>query len=56
MHHVGISTAFLYGDIDEEIYIEPPDGFKGNLKSNQSLKLNRALFRLKQAPRCWNKK
>ncbi|CAF0991516.1 unnamed protein product [Brachionus calyciflorus] len=40
MHYVDISTAFLYGDIDEEIYIEE---FKGNLKNNQVLKLNRAL-------------
>ncbi|CAF0996295.1 unnamed protein product [Brachionus calyciflorus] len=56
MHHVDISTAFLYGDIDEEIYIDPPEGFTGNLKSNQVLKLNRALYGLKQAPRCWNKK
>ncbi|CAF0876069.1 unnamed protein product [Brachionus calyciflorus] len=56
MHHVDISTAFLNGEIEEEIYIEPSEGMKENFPANQFPRLNRALYGLKQAPRCWNKK
>ena len=56
VHHVDISTAFLNGDLEEEVYIDPPDGYDSNLKENQVLKLNKALYGLKQAPRAWNKK
>ncbi|CAF1061083.1 unnamed protein product, partial [Brachionus calyciflorus] len=37
LHNVDISTAFLYGEIEEEIYIEPPDGMEENLGANQVL-------------------
>ena len=49
-----VSTAFLYGELDEEIYIDPPEGFEGKVNKNQVLKLNKALYGLKQAPRKWN--
>ena len=55
MHHIDISTAFLYGEIDEEVYIEPPEGIKDTLEENVVLKLNKALYGLKQASRSWNK-
>lgn len=45
-------TAFLQGDIDEEIYIEQPEGFRDN--TNRVCKLNKALYGLKQAGRQWN--
>lgn len=49
-----VKTAFLNGDLEEEIYVEIPDGVLVD-KSNV-LKLNRSLYGLKQASRCWNKK
>lgn len=49
-----VKTAFLYGDIDEVVYIQAPQGIK--LKPNQALRLNKGLYGLKQAPRLWNNK
>ena len=47
-----VKTAFLYGELDEEIYMAQPDGFEGD----KVCKLTKSLYGLKQAPRCWNKK
>lgn len=49
-----VSTAFLYGYLDEEIYIRQPEGFSDN--TNRVCKLEKSLYGLKQAPRCWNKR
>ena len=48
-----VSTAFLYGDLEETIYMEQPEGFKDG--SAKVCKLKRSLYGLKQSPRCWNK-
>jgi hypothetical protein len=56
VHHADISTAFLNGDLEEEVYIDVPEGFDEKLKSNQVLRLLKALYGLKQAPRAWSKK
>lgn len=50
-----IQTAFLYSDLDEEIYMYPPEGFEYN-NDNKLCKLNKALYGLKQAPIKWNQK
>jgi hypothetical protein len=55
VHHIDISTAFLYGELDDEIYIDIPEGLESDFKKNSVLKLNKALYGLKQAPRLWNK-
>lgn len=47
------STAFLYGDLDETIYMCQPEGY--NDGSNNVCKLMESLYGLKQAPRCWPK-
>jgi hypothetical protein len=39
IHHIDISTAFLYGELDEEIYISIPAGLKFSLIKIQFLKL-----------------
>jgi hypothetical protein len=53
-----VETAFLYGELTEDIYMEIPEGLAVNKEENQDLmcKLNKSLYGLKQAPRCWNKK
>ncbi len=55
VHQIDISTAFLYGELEEDIYIEPPDGHREMIQKGQVLKLNKALYGLKQASRAWNK-
>ena len=51
-----VKTAFLYGDLHEDIYLEQPPGYISEDKSNQVYKLHRNLYGLKQSPRCWNVK
>ena len=55
VHHIDISTAFLYGELDDEVYIEIPEGLESRFQKGHVLKLNKALYGLKQAPRLWNK-
>lgn len=47
-----IKTAFLYGVLDETVYMEQPDGFCKDRSKVWLLK--RSLYGLKQAPRQWN--
>ena len=46
-----VKTAYLYGDVDTDIYITQPYGF--NNGSGRVCKLNKALYSLKQSPRIW---
>ena len=43
IHHIDISTAFLYRELTEEVYIDIPDGVEVVNKTNTALKLNKAL-------------
>lgn len=54
IHQMDAITAFLQGDLDEELYIEQPEGFTDG--TNRVGKLNRAMYGLKQAGRQWNQK
>jgi hypothetical protein len=49
-----VKTAFLYGELEEEMYLEQPEGFDDG--SGHVCRLKRSLYGLKQAPRCWNKR
>ncbi|UYV81386.1 hypothetical protein LAZ67_20001014 [Cordylochernes scorpioides] len=49
-----IKTAFLYGDLQDQIYIKQPEGF--NNGTDLVWKLKKSLYGLKQSPRCWNQK
>lgn len=49
-----IKTAFLYGTLQETIYMEQPDGF--NDGTSRVCKLLKSLYGLKQASRCWSKR
>lgn len=48
-----IKSAFLNGEIEEEIYVEQPKGFEVQGKEQMVYKLYKALYGLKQAPRAW---
>ena len=56
LEKLDIKTAFLHGDLDEEIFIKQPEGFKVKGKENMVYKLKKSLYELKQAPRQWYKK
>jgi len=55
LRSVDISSAFTYGDLDEEIYMEQPEGFHQG-GPNMVCRLKKGLYGLKQAARQWNKK
>eukprot|EP00253_Pinus_taeda_P029784 PITA_29784 len=49
-----VKSTFLNGDLEEEVYIEQPDGFIHGNDPNIVCRLKKALYGLKQAPRaCW---
>jgi hypothetical protein len=47
-----VETAFLNGKLDQEIYMEQPEGFMND--KNRVCKLHKSLYGLKQSPRIWN--
>ena len=50
-----VKTAFLYGNLDEELYMEQPEGFIKKGHEGKVYKLKKALYGLKQASLAWNK-
>ncbi|CAI7872025.1 unnamed protein product, partial [Closterium sp. NIES-54] len=51
VEQMDVKTAFLYGVVDEEIYMKQPEGYDDG--SGCVYRLNKAIYGLKQAPRCW---
>ncbi|CAI7887859.1 unnamed protein product [Closterium sp. NIES-54] len=51
VEQLDVKTAFLYGVVDEEIYMKQPEGYDDG--SERVCRLNKAIYGLKQAPRCW---
>ena len=52
VHQMDVVTAFLNGELDEEIYMQQPDGYQVSGKENLVCRLKKSLYGLKQAPRC----
>ncbi|KZV22485.1 hypothetical protein F511_19705 [Dorcoceras hygrometricum] len=56
LEQLDVKTAFLHGDLEEEIYMLQPEGFAETGKENLVCRLKKSLYGLKQAPRCWYKR
>ena len=54
LHQVDVTTAFLNGTLEEEVYMHQPEGFVYQRKEELVCKLKKSIYGLKQSPRCWN--
>nr|AAL31082.1 putative polyprotein [Oryza sativa Japonica Group] len=56
VHQMDVKTAFLNGELDEEIYMDQPNGFVVEGQEGKVCKLLKSLYGLKQAPKQWHEK
>ena len=53
LHQMDVATAFLNGSLKEEIFMRQPEGYAEKNKENPTCKLQKSIYGLKQASRCW---
>ncbi|GKE91670.1 retrovirus-related pol polyprotein from transposon TNT 1-94, partial [Tanacetum coccineum] len=53
VYQMDVKTAFLYGPLKEEVYVNQPDGFVDPYHPDQVYRLKKTLYGLKQAPGAW---
>ncbi|EEC81933.1 hypothetical protein OsI_25798 [Oryza sativa Indica Group] len=56
VHHMDVKSAFLNGELLEEVYVAQPPGFVVDGQEHKVLRLDKALYGLRQAPRAWYSK
>ena len=56
VHQMDVKTTFLNGELEEEIYMDQPDGFIAKGQEGKVCKLLKSLYGLKQAPKLWHEK
>jgi hypothetical protein len=56
LEQLDVKTTFLHGDLEEEIYMEQPEGFIEKGRENLVCRLKKSLYGMKQAPCQWYKK
>ncbi|GJX70172.1 transposable element [Tanacetum coccineum] len=56
LEQLDVKTAFLHGDLEEEIYMSQPEGFVVQGKEDYVCKIRKSLYGLKQSPRQWYKR
>lgn len=54
LHQVDVTTAFLNGKLEEEVFMSQPEGFVTKGREHLVCRLKKSLYGLKQSPRCWN--
>ena len=53
MSQMDVKTAFLNGELEEDIYMSQPEGFEKKDLEHLVCKLKKSLYGLKQSPRAW---
>jgi hypothetical protein len=53
IYQFDVKSAFLHGELQEDVYVEQPLGYEKQGNEKKVYKLKKALYRLKQAPRAW---
>ncbi|GJZ95331.1 ribonuclease H-like domain-containing protein [Tanacetum coccineum] len=53
VYQMDVKSAFLYGNITEEVYVKQPPGFEDPTHPNKVYRVVKALYGLHQAPRAW---
>jgi hypothetical protein len=53
LHHMDVKTTFLNGVLEEELYIEEPQGFEVEYIKTHVCRLKKYMYRLKQDPKAW---
>jgi hypothetical protein len=53
VYQMNVKSAFLNGELEEEVYIEQPEGFQLSENADYVCKLKKALYGLKQPPKAW---
>ena len=56
VHQMDVVSAFLNGELKEEIYMKQPPGYVQSGKEELVCKLRKSIYGLKQSSRCWNEK
>ena len=53
LHQLDVSSAFLYGDLTEQVFMEQPPGYVAKGETSQVCLRRRAIYGLKQSPCAW---
>ncbi|KAG8501803.1 hypothetical protein CXB51_004715 [Gossypium anomalum] len=56
LEQLDVKTAFLHGELEEDIYMQQPEGFTVSEKEDYVCLLKKSLYGLKQSPRQWYKR
>jgi hypothetical protein len=53
VYQLDVKSAFLYGKLNEAVFVEQPRGYEKKVEEHKVYRLKKALYSLKQAPRAW---
>ena len=53
VYQMDVKSTFLNGDLEEEVYMEKPEGFSLTYNPNYVYKMKKDIYGMKQAPQAW---